>query len=131
MAAQLQLLAPDMLSETERAQPVAPKTKGSVVFRAQVLLDRAHFSSGEIDAAYGQNLRNAIRGYQKANGLQNTGIVDAPTWAVLNTDTAPILVSYTILDSDVAGPFTSDPDRMGGQSEDEGTRSYFCQRGTQ
>jgi len=105
MAAQLQLLAPDTLSETERAQPVAPKMKGSVVLRAQVLLDRAHFSSGEIDAAYGQNLRNAIRGFQKANGLQNTGIIDAPTWAVLNTDTAPILVSYTILDADVAGPF--------------------------
>ena len=69
--------------------------KGSIVLRAQVLLDRAHFSSGEIDAAYGQNLRNAIGGYQKANSLQVTGIVDAPTWAVLNADTAPVLVAYT------------------------------------
>ena len=104
-----QLLAPDTLSETERAQPIAPKMKGSIVLRAQVLLDRAHFSSGEIDAAYGQNLSHAIRGFQKANGLQNTGIIDAPTWAVLNTDTAPILVSYTILDADVAGPFDPIP----------------------
>ena len=104
-----QLLAPDKLSETERAQPVTPKMKGSVVLRAQVLLDRAYFSSGEIDAAYGQNLRNAIRGYQTANGLQSTGIVDTPTWAVLNTDTATILVAYTIQDADVAGPFNPIP----------------------
>ncbi len=104
-----QLLAPDTLSESERAQPVTPKQKGSVVLRAQVLLDRAHFSSGEIDAAYGQNLRTAISGYQKAKGLPATGIVDAPTWAVLNADTAPILVSYTILDADVAGPFDPIP----------------------
>jgi lipoprotein-anchoring transpeptidase ErfK/SrfK len=104
-----QLLAPDSLSETERAQSIAPKSKGSVVLRAQVLLDRAHFSSGEIDAAYGQNLRTAISGYQKANGLPASGIVDAPTWAVLNTDTAPILVTYTISEADVAGPFNPIP----------------------
>jgi lipoprotein-anchoring transpeptidase ErfK/SrfK len=73
------------------------------------LLDRAHFSSGEIDAAYGQNLRTAISGYQKANGLPASGIVDAATWAVLNTDTAPILVSYAIQDADLAGPFNPIP----------------------
>ena len=102
-------LAPDTLGEMERAQPITPKMKGSAVLRAQVLLDRAHFSSGEIDAAYGQNLRQAIRGYQRTNGLQDTGSIDAPTWAVLNTDTAPVLVSYTLLDSDVAGPFDPIP----------------------
>ena len=104
-----QLLSPDTLSEIERAQPITPKMKGSAVLRAQVLLDRAYFSSGEIDAAYGQNLRNAIRGYQRTNGLQETGTIDAPTWAVLNVDTAPVLITYTILDADVAGPFDPIP----------------------
>ena len=104
-----QLLSPDTLSEAERAQSITPKMKGSIVLRAQVLLDRAHFSSGEIDAAYGQNLRTAISGYQKARGLHGSGIIDAPTWAALNTDVAPILASYTILDTDVAGPFTRIP----------------------
>ncbi len=102
-------LAPDTLSEIERVQPISPKMKGSAVLRAQVLLDRAHFSSGEIDAAYGQNLRNAIRGYQRTNGLQDSGTIDGPTWAVLNADTAPVLVPYTLLDSDVAGPFNPIP----------------------
>ena len=112
-----QRLAPDTLSNTERAQSITPKKKGSVVLRAQVLLDRAHFSPGEIDAAYGLNLRNAISGYQKANGLLATGIVDAPTWAVLNADTAPILVPYTILDADVAGPFNPIPTEWEGKAK--------------
>ncbi|OIP15008.1 MAG: murein L,D-transpeptidase [Comamonadaceae bacterium CG_4_9_14_3_um_filter_60_33] len=104
-----QLAGPDSFSEIEQVRPVTTKTKGSAVLRAQVLLDRAYFPSGEIDAIYGQNLRNAIRGYQKTNGLQATGNIDVPTWAVLNTDTAPILVTYTILDADVAGPFIPIP----------------------
>lgn len=109
MAAQPLPLSPDTLNDTERAQSIRPKTKGAAVLRAQVLLDRAHFSSGEIDAAYGQNLHTAISGYQKANGLKRSGIVDAPTWAMLNTDSAPILVPYTILETDVAGPFDPIP----------------------
>jgi lipoprotein-anchoring transpeptidase ErfK/SrfK len=107
-----QPLSPDTLSETERAKSVGPNMKGAAVLRAQVLLDRAHFSSGEIDAAYGPNMRKAIDGYQKASGLKVTGMIDAPTWAALNADTAPILTSYTVLDTDVAGPFEPIPKEM-------------------
>jgi lipoprotein-anchoring transpeptidase ErfK/SrfK len=107
-----QPLTPDTLSETERAKSVGPTMKGAAVLRAQVLLDRAHFSPGEIDAAYGSNLRTAIDGYQKASGLKVTGTIDAPTWAALNDDTAPILISYTLLDTDVAGPFEPIPTEM-------------------
>lgn len=110
MAAQTS--SPDKLSETEHALSAGPNTKGAAVLRAQVLLDRAHFSSGEIDAAYGPNLRKAIDGYQKAGGLKVTGAIDAPTWAALNGDTAPILTSYTLLGTDVAGPFEPIPTEM-------------------
>ncbi len=79
-----ELLSPDTLSETERVGSVEAEMKGALVLRGQVLLDRAHFSSGEIDAAYGQNLRMAIQGYQKSQGLTVTGNIDAPT-AFLNT----------------------------------------------
>ena len=92
-----QRLAPDTLSKTERAQSITPKKKGSVVLRAQVLLDRAHFSPGEIDAAYGLNLRNAISGYQKANGLLATGIVDAGCLeaAIAMEDRNQVLCTHT------------------------------------
>lgn len=102
----------DTPAETEQAAPVGPESKGAPVLRAQVLLDRAHFSPGEIDGAYSTNLRKAIEGYQKAFDLPVTGLVDAPTWAALNADTAPVLISYTILDKDVAGPFRPIPAKM-------------------
>lgn len=107
-----QPLLPDMLSETARTQSIGPGTKGAAVLRAQVLLDRAHFSPGEIDASYGSNLRKAIAGYQKAIGLKVTGSIDASTWAALNKDTAPVLIAYTLLDADVIGPFIPIPEKM-------------------
>lgn len=104
-----QQLAPDTLNPSERIQSVGLSTKSAAVLRAQVLLDRAHFSPGEIDAAYGANLRKAINGYQKASGLKVSGTMDASTWAALNVDSSPILTSYTLLDVDVAGPFDPIP----------------------
>ncbi|CAN5862460.1 L,D-transpeptidase [soil metagenome] len=103
------IMSPDSMTEAERTQSIPPVKHGSLMLRAQVLLDRAHFSSGEIDATYGANLRNAIRGYQRAKGLPVTGIIDAPSWAALHVDTAPILITYTISDADLAGPFAPVP----------------------
>lgn len=104
-----ELFSPDTLSETERASSVVPKMKGALVLRGQVLLDRAHFSSGEIDASYGKNLRMAIKGYQKAQGLTVSGSIDAPTWGALSVDVAPILLSYTILEADIEGSYVPIP----------------------
>ena len=41
----------------------------------EILLDRAHFSCGEIDARFGQNLKNAIEAYQLANQLTVDGVL--------------------------------------------------------
>lgn len=86
--------------------------KGAAVLRAQVLLERARFSPGEIDAAYGSNMRRAIEGYQASRQLAVNGEVDAPTWAALNTDSAPVLVGATLDAADIAGPYQPLPDGM-------------------
>ena len=78
----------------------------SLIAKAEVLLDRDHFSPGEIDGMNGDNYRRAIRAFQRANNLPATGILDADTWNALTASTAePVLKPYTITDEDVAGPF--------------------------
>jgi lipoprotein-anchoring transpeptidase ErfK/SrfK len=78
---------------------------GSGVVRLEILLDRAHFSPGEIDGQFGDNLRTAVTGYQSARNLQKTGSADQATWQSLNADTASALAPYTISADDVMGPF--------------------------
>jgi len=99
------------------AAVIGPNAKGDDVLRAQVLLDRAHFSSGEIDAAYGSNLRQAIRGFQKLRQLPVTGLVDAATWKELARDQAPVLDVYAITAQDVAGPYYKVPADMAGKAK--------------
>jgi lipoprotein-anchoring transpeptidase ErfK/SrfK len=105
-------LTPDVVNDSSLVDPVNRKAHRPAILRAEVLLDRAHFSPGEIDAAFGRNLRNAIAAYQAANGLKPAGTVDEATWVSLNHDAAPVLSVYQIADADVAGPFDPLPKDM-------------------
>jgi lipoprotein-anchoring transpeptidase ErfK/SrfK len=105
-------LSPDFVNDIGLATPVADASRGAATLRAQVLLERARFSAGEIDAAYGSNMRRAVAGFQSNNGLEASGVVDAATWAALDRDTAPVLIAYALSDADVAGPFTAIPTDM-------------------
>lgn len=91
---------------------VHPKDSGSAVLRAQILLDRAHFSVGEIDGSFGQNMENTVRAYQAALHLPVDGTINADTWKALDADTAPVVVPYTIQPTDVSGPFYKVPTDM-------------------
>lgn len=97
---------------TSTNSPVKSGAKGAAVLRAQILLDRARFSSGEIDGTYGSNLKKSIIGFQNSRGLTATGEIDAATWAELNKDSVPVLVSYTLAAKDVEGPFSDIPEDM-------------------
>src|SRR5689334_18192113 len=102
-------LDPSAVNNPQTASVIGPKAEGEPVVRAQVLLDRAHFSCGEIDGAFGTNLEKAVRAFQAARNLPQSGTVDAGTWAALNKDSAPALINYTISPQDIAGPFAKVP----------------------
>jgi len=97
------------INDPSGAGAIGPNAKGSAVVRAQILLDRAHFSCGEIDGDYGSNLEKTVSAFQRARDLPVNGAIGPETWAALNADTAPALFSYMIAQADVAGPFVNVP----------------------
>jgi lipoprotein-anchoring transpeptidase ErfK/SrfK len=110
-------LAAETVNDAALVAPVKSGDKGAAVLRAQILLDRARFSPGEVDAAYGSNMRQAITGFQTSRGLPVNGEVDAATWQALDSDNAPALVTVTLSADDVAGPFRPLPSGMAAQAK--------------
>ena len=111
-AARAPQLQVDTVNDVKLAPNLARGAQGAAVLRAQILLDRARFSVGEIDAAFGTNMTRAVAAFQKSLGLEPSGKLDAPTWEALNREGATVLTSYRIAEGDIAGPFVTVPSDM-------------------
>jgi len=98
-------LSIDSVNGAEIINPSA-RPSAAALLRVQILLDRAHFSPGEIDDNYGENTRKAVRIYREAKRLgSRDGIDEALLHDLVDNDGGPVLVTYRITEEDTAGPF--------------------------
>jgi lipoprotein-anchoring transpeptidase ErfK/SrfK len=98
------------------AAPVSIPIKGDVagpsVLKAQVYLDRADYSVAALDGRWGRNSAITVWWYQRAHGMEPTGVVDEATFRSLAeaAGNVPALVRHPLTADDVKGPFVSLPD---------------------
>jgi len=99
-------LTADAINSAEPSKKSLSKDKTTPAgVRLQVLLDRAHFSPGEIDGKFGENARKALWAYAEAQQLPSADLPTEEVWKALRADDRPIITEYTISEKDLAGPF--------------------------
>jgi lipoprotein-anchoring transpeptidase ErfK/SrfK len=109
-------LKPESVNSAELSdKPPSADRITPLAVRAQVLLDRAHFSPGEIDGKFGENAKKALQAYAEAQQLSTSGELSQDIWQKLAGDDRPVLTQYTISPKDISGPFL---EKLPGKMED-------------
>jgi len=91
---------PQLAAQSEpgvaRAEPVSER---EVITRLQIFLDQRSFGPGKIDGKWGEFVAKALQRYQRANGLQPTGQIDAELQQQLQ-HIFPIYTTYQLTEDD-------------------------------
>ncbi len=112
----LKKMTPEQLNSAPVVVPIKGDVNGPSVLKTQIYLDRLDFSVGVLDGRWGRNSAIALWWFQRARGINATepGAVDEQTYRVLAEAAGgvPPLVSRTLSEDDVKGPFVSVPEEM-------------------
>jgi lipoprotein-anchoring transpeptidase ErfK/SrfK len=105
-------LTPDAINNAPVNVPINGDVSGPSVLRAQIYLDRIHYSVGAIDGRWGRNSAITVWFFQRARGMQATGDLDEQTFRRLAAEAAyaPVVVMHTLTPDDLKGPFQSIPE---------------------
>lgn len=99
------------------------KMNQAVGTKVQALLNWNHHGVGAVDGWWGKNTQKAMQAFQQAKGLPVTNELDQKTWEALKSGefaTKPVLISYTLTDSDVNIKTTKIPEGAEAKSKLEG-----------
>ena len=97
-------------TQINNAQPQAderlPSQIDPLTIKVEILLDRDHFSPGQIDGKAGENVKKALTAFAEAHQLKWDGRLTSEVWQALSEGAAPNLFEeYTTTDADYRGPF--------------------------
>jgi len=122
-------ITPDRINNADFAgKSLSSDRATALAVKLQILLDRAHFSPGEIDGKLGENAKKALRAYADANGVAGTTELTQDVWQKLAADDKPPLTQYTISDADAHGPFLDKLPTKLEQMKDLRALSYLSPR---
>ncbi len=91
-------MTPAAIDNAEPSGKTLPSDRPTPVgARLQVLLDRAHFSPGEIDGKFGENAKKALRAYSEAHQLPSSNVLTEEVWKTLRADDRPVTATWRLI----------------------------------